>query len=156
MSIWMIWCKVRIRQSWESSYKGFLVSLVIGYFIDLGCIWIPCWLIKILALNWPSRFLRALRWWAACLDLEEWLCGLHCGCSKVLEGFDSIPDTWGHQIKWILEKWAFGVEIFWSQEFLLLSSLYSNANEVFQKRNCAGCILMISWDVLAISTVHFH
>jgi len=64
-----------------------------------------------------SGFLRALRWWAVCFDLEEWLCGLHCDCAKVLEGFDSIPDTWGHQIAWILEKWAFGVEIFWSQEF---------------------------------------
>lgn len=48
------------------SHESLPVSLVIGYFIDLGCIWIPCWLIKILALNWPSRFLRAIpeRWYS--------------------------------------------------------------------------------------------
>lgn len=65
MSIWMLWCKVKIRQSWESSHEGFLVSMAIRCIIDLGCFCIPCWLIKLLSLNWPSRLLRAIpgRWY---------------------------------------------------------------------------------------------
>ena len=71
MSIWMIWCKVKIRLSCESSRESFLVvSVAIRYVIDLGCLCRPSCLIKLLALNWPSRLFRAIpgRWYSRVID----------------------------------------------------------------------------------------